>query len=606
MINLKDLRERYEDDVEAIEADLFVIGGGNGNLIVDTMHDKPGNITELSVTSFGEGYSYEQLIQDLANRRSGFTSFDSVTTKGMLYGHYSPLDIGGWQLLLTQPESVVFKSARQTGHYFMIIATLITFVMVLYIMIILIAQRKSLNTSKNSSDIRKCLLSLNQQFDRIYDALRDIAKFAKADASFVVDSYGVDYTYVTQKRNPKEFTGEEKAYIVSKIMAYVTKKRKEFSNEVYMSRIIANKNLAKTMPDLYEFMKRKGIKTIYFACVSNNNASFSLLGVINPKNKDAYELLTDIAICFTMAIYNKKYLVKTETAAHTDALTGVANRMAYKEYVKNMSASDLEKFVCIYIDVNELNHYNNEYGHAAGDQMLVFIAETLKNEFKDSYIFRMGGDEFLIFTEKLLSNGVEEKIQNANKKIEEMKYHISIGIKYGNAELTVEELMNSAEKLMYAQKAKYYQNKEAKVISNFTHRTMEAEVSGIKEIDAYLSAMGQRFLGVYCVMHESDTALSVLSPSYFSELLKISDKFSVAFKKYIFDVVKPEHHRKLLNFLDYGMLQTQLKEGINPSITYDKIDGEKVTLSIYMNTEEAYDDIDTVWVFEKEGKTIKA
>ena len=37
-----------------------------------------------------------------------------------------------------------------------------------------------------------------------------------------------------------------------------------------------------------------------------------------------------------------------------------------------------EDFSCIYIDVNELHIRNNKYGHAAGDEMLIFIANSLK------------------------------------------------------------------------------------------------------------------------------------------------------------------------------------------------------------------------------------
>mgnify|MGYP003397039373 CR=1 FL=1 len=39
----------------------------------------------------------------------------------------------------------------------------------------------------------------------------------------------------------------------------------------------------------------------------------------------------DVAVCFSIAIYNKKHLNKTELAATTDSLTGALNRVAYKK-----------------------------------------------------------------------------------------------------------------------------------------------------------------------------------------------------------------------------------------------------------------------------------
>ena len=109
--------------------------------------------------------------------------------------------------------------------------------------------------------------------------------------------------------------------------------------------------------------------------------------------------MEDVAVCFSIAIYNKKYLNKTEIAATTDSLTGVSNRVTYKKDLLMFDEEKPQEFSCIYIDVNELHLINNKYGHAAGDEMILYIANTLKEVFYGHKIYRIGGDEFLVFAE---------------------------------------------------------------------------------------------------------------------------------------------------------------------------------------------------------------
>ena len=359
----------------------------------------------------------------------------------------------------------------------------------------------------------------------------------------------------------KLLTGEEREYFNVKLLTYAARHRREHGTEVYLSTIKVNKQLRLEMPDFYMFVKMHDMHKVCFAVIVTNNSNAHVLGVINPKSFYVIELLKEIAVCFLMAIYNKRHLAKTEALALTDSLTGAANRMAYKNDIKTIDIRNSKLFACIYIDVNELHYFNDKYGHAAGDQMLVFIADVLRKEFSDSYVYRMGGDEFLIFTENLSSDVIESRIHNANVQIEEMKYHISIGIKYGDGYSDIEELVSEAEKLMYIEKARYYQNKELNKVTNLTNRTMESVETGINEIDACLAVMSVRYLGIFCVSHNNDYSRQILVPSYFSEILEHESRFSAAMRKYIHDIVKPEFHRTLLNFLEYDVLERELKNG---------------------------------------------
>ena len=49
------------------------------------------------------------------------------------------------------------------------------------------------------------------------------------------------------------------------------------------------------------------------------------------------------------------------------------------------------------LDLDHFKHTNDEYGHLAGDQVLIKVAKTIKMGFREQdYCIRLGGEEFLV------------------------------------------------------------------------------------------------------------------------------------------------------------------------------------------------------------------
>ena len=136
--------------------------------------------------------------------------------------------------------------------------------------------------------------------------------------------------------------------------------------------------------------------------------------------------------------------------ANKDALTGLLNRNSYEEYCSNYCSGNIR---CIYIDVNGLHEINNEKGHMAGDMMLKFVADILKDSFKSEKIFRIGGDEFLIFSQEA-TDILNNIMQNVDSEITSRNYHISYGLAEG---VDLKNVIKEAEILMYAMKKEYYE-----------------------------------------------------------------------------------------------------------------------------------------------------
>ena len=159
-----------------------------------------------------------------------------------------------------------------------------------------------------------------------------------------------------------------------------------------------------------------------------------------------------IFIIYLVWVMRCNYLAVKEAKenANKDALTGLLNRNSYEEYCSQYSSG---KIHCIYIDVNGLHEINNEKGHMAGDMMLKFIADVLKESFKNEKIFRIGGDEFLIFSQDEISI-LSNIMQTIDSEISSCNYHISYGLAEGT---DLKNVIKEAEILMYTMKKEYYE-----------------------------------------------------------------------------------------------------------------------------------------------------
>jgi diguanylate cyclase (GGDEF)-like protein/PAS domain S-box-containing protein len=78
-----------------------------------------------------------------------------------------------------------------------------------------------------------------------------------------------------------------------------------------------------------------------------------------------------------------------------DPLTGCYNRRFLPEVQKRMAAFDT--WGAVVVDVDNFKEYNDEFGHQAGDEVLVKVSRFLQqNARSEDAVVRMGGDEFLL------------------------------------------------------------------------------------------------------------------------------------------------------------------------------------------------------------------
>ena len=153
----------------------------------------------------------------------------------------------------------------------------------------------------------------------------------------------------------------------------------------------------------------------------------------------------------------------------TDALTGVANRRALDRHVREQfERVTLDSPMSVlFSDLDHFKRFNDTYGHALGDRVLVVFAETLRRTVGDlGAVFRYGGEEFTIVCPNADSGTATMIAERACRAVEEntdvsaedgqtLQVTCSIGVAThdGDTFESVEKLIHAADEAVYAAKA---------------------------------------------------------------------------------------------------------------------------------------------------------
>lgn len=84
-------------------------------------------------------------------------------------------------------------------------------------------------------------------------------------------------------------------------------------------------------------------------------------------------------------------------AANTDALTGAMNRRGFDQFFRREFelATAEHPVSLLFVDIDHFKRFNDTYGHAVGDRVLVVFTQTLQRSVGDGgRVFRCGGEEF--------------------------------------------------------------------------------------------------------------------------------------------------------------------------------------------------------------------
>lgn len=170
----------------------------------------------------------------------------------------------------------------------------------------------------------------------------------------------------------------------------------------------------------------------------------------NKKVVDCEELLASI---LNNIFKNKAIIEKLQTEKYTDSLLKVMNRYAYDEMLaSNCSCNNVG---VAFVDANGLGVINNMYGYNKGDELLKTVVKSLADNFRNTDIYRIGGDEFVVVCPNISKELFHDKIANSRVYLDTTSYTASYGVVYKEKTDNLNEVVKEASIRMKKYKEKY-------------------------------------------------------------------------------------------------------------------------------------------------------
>jgi diguanylate cyclase (GGDEF)-like protein/PAS domain S-box-containing protein len=179
---------------------------------------------------------------------------------------------------------------------------------------------------------------------------------------------------------------------------------------------------------------------------------------------DGVGVVTGVVGCLNDVTDRAQLHQELERKASIDKLTSCFNRAATIELVDQTVTArhDGLGHAAIFIDLDGLKAVNDEFGHAAGDRVVVTAADQIRSALRDGdFVGRLGGDEFLVICPHVASAPTAMDIANRISSAltitlaiasNEVDMRASIGVVWTKEALDTDSLIARADEAMYESK----------------------------------------------------------------------------------------------------------------------------------------------------------
>lgn len=201
-----------------------------------------------------------------------------------------------------------------------------------------------------------------------------------------------------------------------------------------------------------------GIKSAIYVPVFVDGRVDGVLTV--PKRGEAFAELFDQCVAVgkltELALSNALAHAAISELATTDPLTGLVNRRVFLQKMNNRPGR--RPFAIVAVDLDGLKKVNDTRGHAAGDALIVHVAQKLNRSLRRGDVLaRMGGDEFsalLYDADETSGRTAVERMMSVleSSPIDGETPRISAGIAFGFQDSDAELVHEAADEAMYLAK----------------------------------------------------------------------------------------------------------------------------------------------------------
>jgi diguanylate cyclase (GGDEF)-like protein len=160
-------------------------------------------------------------------------------------------------------------------------------------------------------------------------------------------------------------------------------------------------------------------------------------------------------------------VAQLENMTVTDELTGLLNRRGFTSILRRnlLSAARYdESGILAFLDLDGFKKINDRHGHPVGDDILRAIGRYIQQNIRATdYAARLGGDEFAILFVRAQQAPARERARQLVRGLNKLSIetpagpiaiHSSLGLAFYNGATEADELLDRADRAMYADKNK--------------------------------------------------------------------------------------------------------------------------------------------------------
>lgn len=212
-------------------------------------------------------------------------------------------------------------------------------------------------------------------------------------------------------------------------------------------------------PLQYENLKRQDIHSLVVVPLYDDTRNIGFYGVDNPHGESfdyTQNMLQIVGHFILSCLKRRNLLLELQEMSYHDQLTRLGNRFAVDKFLDECSHEN--GLSVVYCDITGLKRVNDSEGHKAGDSLILRAVESLKKVFGNYKLFRIGGDELLALCPGINEEELTQKASELRRVALDNYVVLAVGAVWqGTADVDIDKLLTEAERLMYEDKASYYQ-----------------------------------------------------------------------------------------------------------------------------------------------------
>ncbi|MCC8027871.1 MAG: sensor domain-containing phosphodiesterase [Clostridium sp.] len=310
--------------------------------------------------------------------------------------------------------------------------------------------------------------------------------------------------------------------------------------------------LKDSRPEEYKLISDQGVRSLIAAPISSNDRITGFIGACNyavDKLDNTPVVLSSIGYFMGATLENFQYIQLLKQMSYRDSLTKVGNRNAFNKHTSALKRGPKCAIGVVYIDVNGMKLLNDQFGHQKGDETLVDVANKIRTIYRSDFIYRIGGDEFVIICE----NPDEDEFKLHAQELKslfalEKKYAVSIGAYWTEQFENIQDVLYKADEQMYFDKKNFYHGKALSGryrhdMDDVLEMTKPGALQGMLEKRMFhvyfqpkITVNRRRLVGAEALVRCERVPGNIMSPAAFIPVLEESRLISLL-DFYIFDTV---------------------------------------------------------------------